>query len=716
MDILKGTARNLCHIPGGLSLNHMDRGTKIAVVVSGFIFVIHLFSLSQSVGWFDSGEFLTTSFYLGIAHPPGEPLYLMLSKGFSLIPIGSIPFRVNLLSAVFGAISTALLLLLFRNIILRIFPDQSPEKDLLPFLLISILIAFSIGLSHPFWYQCIRTELYSMNTMLLLVVMNLAISSNWGDPYISKRLLLTSFIAGLSISLHPLTGISVIPALFIMTIVSTKSVETKKGVALFKALLSTIALISIGYLLPQIYLLTRGNLAQEMDFDSIVSISDFINFVSGAVYHRTFETIGFENFMANLTRFIPSLVSFMGLPLLIMTLFGIVISLYGAPLASSLLLSSIMVNLLSVLTQTLYSPRNPDSWGYIGLSLLLLSLIAGITPALLYSLSMRLTERRRLIPFLILMIPFTVALLFRGRDLETTIYRNSAHAEIFGREILSTLPPGAIYMCGGDSYILPVQYMRLIEGFRQDTTLFNLYKQGGKGIEIFKDRYPDIIIPDQPPSDEIAFSYAFALVNMRNRDIFASPFTPDLLLRSRLLPSRLLFKIKVDDERSHQGEEWGKTLNFWKTFIEKLEEESPVRADNQTALILSNNLRDMGNLFVENHLYKEAEILFELSVSIYPYSKNPSRHSIRRLKNKGMVVGEASISSSSGGIKEKVLHLCNLHGEGRKTTSLILSGYERAMDRDYPTALKFWKDALALNPSSPLALKGEEWVYRKGLK
>jgi dolichyl-phosphate-mannose-protein mannosyltransferase len=58
----------------------------------------------------DSGELITAAHVLGIVHPPGYPLYTLLAKLFSLLPIGSgIAFRVNLLSAVCDAVGAGVL-------------------------------------------------------------------------------------------------------------------------------------------------------------------------------------------------------------------------------------------------------------------------------------------------------------------------------------------------------------------------------------------------------------------------------------------------------------------------------------------------------------------------------------------------------------------------------------------------------------------------------
>lgn len=53
----------------------------------------------------DSGAFITVAHFAGIAHPPGYPLYTMIGTLFSWLPAGSGAFRVQLVSALAGALA-----------------------------------------------------------------------------------------------------------------------------------------------------------------------------------------------------------------------------------------------------------------------------------------------------------------------------------------------------------------------------------------------------------------------------------------------------------------------------------------------------------------------------------------------------------------------------------------------------------------------------------
>ena len=78
-----------------------------------FIFIIffqlYLKTLCPTVYWEDSSEFITAAHLLGLTHPTGYPLYCVLGKLTTYLCFGSIPFRVNLISAFSSATGIAVI-------------------------------------------------------------------------------------------------------------------------------------------------------------------------------------------------------------------------------------------------------------------------------------------------------------------------------------------------------------------------------------------------------------------------------------------------------------------------------------------------------------------------------------------------------------------------------------------------------------------------------
>jgi hypothetical protein len=56
----------------------------------------------------DSAELATAAFGLGVAHPPGEETSLLFAKLFTLLPLGSVAFKVALSQAAAGALAAVL--------------------------------------------------------------------------------------------------------------------------------------------------------------------------------------------------------------------------------------------------------------------------------------------------------------------------------------------------------------------------------------------------------------------------------------------------------------------------------------------------------------------------------------------------------------------------------------------------------------------------------
>jgi len=70
--------------------------------------IVYVLTAARDVVVGDSGEFLAAAARLGVAHPPGYPLLVLLGHAFSWLPTGPLPFRINVLAAVCGAATVGL--------------------------------------------------------------------------------------------------------------------------------------------------------------------------------------------------------------------------------------------------------------------------------------------------------------------------------------------------------------------------------------------------------------------------------------------------------------------------------------------------------------------------------------------------------------------------------------------------------------------------------
>ncbi|MEJ2151115.1 MAG: DUF2723 domain-containing protein, partial [Chloroflexota bacterium] len=107
---------------GGRDLESKDRRSWIVPLsLAALALLAYLLTLQRTVGRADTFEFQVTAPVLGVAHPTGYPLYILIGKAFSLLPLGKVATRVNLTSTVAAVIAVALLYLVLSRV-LRVRP------------------------------------------------------------------------------------------------------------------------------------------------------------------------------------------------------------------------------------------------------------------------------------------------------------------------------------------------------------------------------------------------------------------------------------------------------------------------------------------------------------------------------------------------------------------------------------------------------------------
>jgi hypothetical protein len=128
------------------------RGTIVAAALAGLVpFGVYLATLSPTINGGDSGELVAVAHLLGVAHPPGYPLHALLGKLLTLVPIGTVAWRVNLLSALCDAGAAVLL---FRTVVLL--------TGVLP---AGLLAAGAFAFAPLVWPYAITAEVFALNNL-----------------------------------------------------------------------------------------------------------------------------------------------------------------------------------------------------------------------------------------------------------------------------------------------------------------------------------------------------------------------------------------------------------------------------------------------------------------------------------------------------------------------------------------------------------------------
>ena len=171
-----------------------------AIVLGGYVA-----SLAPTVTFWDAGEFIAAAKVLGIPHPPGTPLFVIMGHVWAMaIPFGEYAWRTNLLSAVFGAGAAGFFFLVVHESLRRW--SRGLEDRLGRLLTYGGALAAAILSAFAFtvWQNSNETEVYGIATFTIAAVCWLCFvwRAKRDDPRSSRLLLLILYLAGLSIGNH----------------------------------------------------------------------------------------------------------------------------------------------------------------------------------------------------------------------------------------------------------------------------------------------------------------------------------------------------------------------------------------------------------------------------------------------------------------------------------------------------------------------------------
>jgi len=224
-------------------------------------FIVYIITIAPTLTSEDSGELIAAAHSLGIPHPPGYPFWTSIAKLFSLIPLGSIPFRCNLLSAFCAALAMAVIYrILFRLTGHRV---------------ISISCVLLFAFSPMMWSQAVITEVYSLHVLLYSIMLDRFLL--WMGSQKKEDFILFVFFLGLSLSNHHLSLTIIPPALLVIFLLQPGVLKKKEVMA------PAILFFLLGIVL-YIYLPVRSINNPAMDWGNPENLSNFFDHVSRKQY------------------------------------------------------------------------------------------------------------------------------------------------------------------------------------------------------------------------------------------------------------------------------------------------------------------------------------------------------------------------------------------------------------------------------------------------
>src|SRR6476469_812634 len=289
--------------------------SQAELVGAGAVFlvalVVYSWTLAPTVTLTDSGELIVAAYGLGVAHPPGFPLWVMLAHLASLVPVGSVAVRINFSSAVFAALACGMLTLVVTELLVTASyfaasrrknksarhgsNIKSPSVNRLLMFAPAVGAGLLMAFSRTLWAYATITEVYALNALLILLVFFLVVrwrrgiieiraASSAASATHDRWIYVAAFLFGLAMGVHHVTVALTLPAIAVV-------VYRTEGLKFFTSRrLLYAALISIGALiLVYSYLPWAASRSPAMNWGNPRSLHEIWWHITGRQYRVFFS-------------------------------------------------------------------------------------------------------------------------------------------------------------------------------------------------------------------------------------------------------------------------------------------------------------------------------------------------------------------------------------------------------------------------------------------
>ncbi|MDP2168122.1 MAG: DUF2723 domain-containing protein [Thermodesulfovibrionales bacterium] len=470
----------------------INTDTGISLTLFFTVLFIYTSSLSPSVYTGDSSLFAAASFSLGTAHPPGYPLYIIIGKLFSFLPIGNVAFKVNLSSAVLAGLAC---LMVFKTSLLLTKSRAASWAG-----------ALICGLSPIFFLESLKAEVYTLNALLAITVFYLGLKALKGMDFMQNTLA-ALFLIGLGTGGHHTIGLM---GLVLMWPVAARWREvTWKWLLLAPVVFAAGTSVNLLMYFRSLAMLEHGSV---MLYSYASTWQDLINVILRRAY-KSADTIYALKVMASprggewLTGLKNSILNIAApaiLPVLPFSVIGLaflikekktLVYFIVAILAWFLVLPRIVLSSPEMTEKSLqaaipyFVPAIP----------ILFSLVSVGFASSIGLLKKGFLKKRRLkiipgfIPVVLVLLPF-VLLPFTIRDVSLN---GNFIAHDFGRDILTAMPVKSLLLNYTDNPMFTVFYMRAVERLREDVLVIDTAgKKDTYGMESSPNWKYSVLYPD----------------------------------------------------------------------------------------------------------------------------------------------------------------------------------------------------------------------------
>jgi tetratricopeptide (TPR) repeat protein len=399
----------------------------------------------------DSGELVAAVDVLGIPHPSGYPLYVLLGKLWTLaLPLGSVAYRMSLFSAACAAAACAVLYHLCRR-----------EGTGAP---AAAFAALLLAVSPSLWGEANVQRVYALNALFVLWAVWFALE--WRRGGRDRSLLAACLLCGVGAANHTFMG-------FVAFAIGLFALSTRPGILRRPGLLLAMPSCALAGLLPYAYLPIRSRMDPPLDWGNPETLDAFL----GVVLRRDFWNRRWIEGPGDLLVIAADYLKSLGTELLWVGTAFMVFALVAGRRRWPVLLPLLIMG-ANAGAMALHGSRSDlFIWHrYYVPSYAMGALLSGLGLQMLLE-RRRFAGRARWLAWAPLAVPLVGAFLY-WREFDRSRYRV---ADDFSRQLLATLPPGAHLAATDDNILFVLIYLKFVEGLRPDVDLI-LQGVGGANL------------------------------------------------------------------------------------------------------------------------------------------------------------------------------------------------------------------------------------------
>lgn len=216
-------------------------GAALSFLIS---LIFYLKTMAVSTSFWDSGEFIATAYTLGIPHSPGTPLYVLVARVFTYLPLPlTVAQKVNLLSVVCGALGVLFLYLLVIMLLEFISGKNVSKSESIIRVLGAMAGALFIAFSSTYWTNAVEAEVYALSCFLMgfMTWLGLKWASNPTASKATALIYLLFYLLALSVGFHLGTMLAFSGIFFLVLLTEKKTFSNAEfivaciGVGIFVA-------------------------------------------------------------------------------------------------------------------------------------------------------------------------------------------------------------------------------------------------------------------------------------------------------------------------------------------------------------------------------------------------------------------------------------------------------------------------------------------------